>query len=223
MQFARGAGEQHKPGVAASGAVGIWRKLEGESRSGPVAIDEDPCAFGNVGLHLGPGGDGASARGEVIADPLLDFRGMDQAASEEGGDPFPGEVVTRGAKASRGEDKVRPAQRFANGGLDVLRPIRNRHLAGNGPPEIGEAPSEPLLMGVQDPTQQQFASGIDQFDVHAEQGTAKRPGRQRAFTTGVGRDRGREGSAFPVRSPAVPQFGTRGLPAQDQHPPEGHP
>ena len=178
-----------------------------------MAIDEDPCAFGNVGLHLGRAGTARPARakwwirssisGEWIRRRPRRAAIRSQVRSSPVG-PRPPVV-----------DKVRPAQRFANGGLDVLRPIRNRHLAGNGPPRSARGAVRAIADGCSgsDPATVRF--GIDQFDVHAGAGvrrSARAPARLH--------DRGGAGLAeggfgVPGEIPSRSTIWDTGLPAQD--------
>jgi hypothetical protein len=51
--------------------------------------------------------------------------------------------------------------------LDFAGGIRHGDLALDGVAEVGESAAEPLLMGVEHASEQQFAAGVDEFDIHA--------------------------------------------------------
>ena len=101
------------------------------------------------------------------------------------------QIVGSRAEAAGGDDQIRAAQRFANGGLDVVRRVRHGHLAGHDITEIGEAAAEPLLVRVEHATEHQFAAGVEQFDVHPRE-FPRRDDAWQVFAFGIRPSRGKK-------------------------------
>ncbi|MCZ7641197.1 MAG: hypothetical protein M5U12_37195 [Verrucomicrobia bacterium] len=94
-----------------------------------------------------------------------DGRVFPQGPAEEFGDGVSREVIRGRAQAAGGDDQVGPSQRVTHGLLNGGRAIRDGHLALDHVAGIGKLAAEPLLVGVQDAAQHQFAPRIEDLEV----------------------------------------------------------
>ena len=79
---------------------------------------------------------------------------------------IPRDVVGSRPESAGDNHQLRPGQRLAHRLLDVVRSVRHGHLARDDGAAIGEAAADPLLVRVQNAAEQQFAAGVDEFNVH---------------------------------------------------------
>lgn len=117
-------------------------------------------------MDAGFGGHRTIANGEEFFDMRNDFGIFNEAFSEKGGDLIAGDVVGSWAEAAGGDDEIGGGKRIGNRANNVFGAIADRHLAANGVAAIRELAAEPLLVGVENEPEHEFAAGVDDFNDH---------------------------------------------------------
>lgn len=85
---------------------------------------------------------------------------------KEFGDQVPGAIVRSWAQATSGYDEIGARHRVTNCRLYGGGGVIDCDLARDSVSPLRKLAAEPLLMRVEDVTEHQFASGVDDFDVH---------------------------------------------------------
>ena len=145
----------------------IFVNFHGQPRRGAVRIGQHHGAFGHERLDFVVFRHRQVARRETFLMWSSTAVIQPQFFAEQLRNQIAREVVGGRAEAAGGDDQVRAAQRFTDGGLDVVRRVRHGHLAGHDVTEISQAAAKPLLVRVEHAAEHQFAAGVDEFDVHA--------------------------------------------------------
>src|SRR5262249_42867451 len=87
-----------------------------------------------------------------------------------------GEIIGSRAESTRSNDQICSRERFACCLLDLSSGVGDGYLAGDIIAEVSEAAAEPLLVCVENATQQKLAASIDEFNGHGRRGQCDSPG-----------------------------------------------
>ena len=128
---------------------------------------EHSSTFRHEGLNTGSGRHSAVPVRKKALDVRHDTCVFMQGRSEQVRNSLACDVITSGAEATRRDHQVGPRQTFANRLFDKLCGIRDGHLARDEIAKIRQFAAKPLLMCVENEAQQQFASRVDNLDIHA--------------------------------------------------------
>ena len=82
------------------------------------------------------------------------------------GDALAGEVVTGGTEAAGDDDELGTGDGFADSGLDGFAGVGYGLLMGECVAHTRELLGEPMVVGVEDAPNEEFAAGVDEFHAH---------------------------------------------------------
>ena len=82
------------------------------------------------------------------------------------GDALAGEVVTGGTEAAGDDDELGAGDGFADGDLDGFAGVGYGLLMGECVAHTRELLGEPMVVGVEDAPNEEFAAGVDEFHAH---------------------------------------------------------
>ena len=85
---------------------------------------------------------------------------------EQLGNALAGKVVTGWAKAAGDEDQLGASNGFTCGGLDGVAGVGHGLLMSERVARAGELLGEPMVMGVENAPEKEFAAGVDEFHAH---------------------------------------------------------
>ena len=105
---------------------------------------------------------------EKLFDPGNHRLVLAQFFAEQFRDHIPGEIIRSGAEAAGDDDEISAFEGFADGLLDGGAGVGNGDLTGDFVGGISELSTEPLVMGVENQPEHEFAAGIDDFDDHGK-------------------------------------------------------
>ena len=103
---------------------------------------------------------------EMGGDAGAGFGVFFQGEIKQLGDTLAGEVVTGGAKAASDDDEFGAGDGFADGGLDGFAGVGHGLLMGECIAGARELLGEPMVVGVEDAPNEEFAAGVDEFHAH---------------------------------------------------------
>jgi hypothetical protein len=89
-----------------------------------------------------------------------------QSASEQLRDHVAGTIIARRAQPSGGDDKVRRLESFGQNGADFRRGVIDGNLPVDQVAVVGQLSAKPLLMRIQDATQHQLGSRVNNENRH---------------------------------------------------------
>ena len=168
LHFGRHAGQADQGGDFALAG----RQIHDQARGGAVGVEE---RFGphREERHLAPGlvqvGAVAGAdRGDVLvtfADHFKRGRVLVLLEFVGPGDGPKGHIIVGRPKAAGGDDQARPpAQRVAEGILDLVVFVAQDHHTADLGPERGDLADEPMRVGIKDLADQQFVADGEDLD-----------------------------------------------------------
>lgn len=174
VEFARGAREEEEVRKVILG----WQ-VESGCSSG--RIGEQGGTFRDQALPSIVVGHGVTAtfhiRGQRGDEVLVDPEGE---IIESGGD-FAGHVVRGRPESAGGDDDVSAPRCFKR--LADWITVRDSYLTGQSEADRAEFSSDVGSVGIDDLTEQELGSGIDQFDVHVARSTGEAPRAKRECLT----------------------------------------
>ena len=131
-----------------------------------MVIAQHGGATGHLGLHKHSFVQGAVAVFEMGGDASTSFGVFFQGEIKQLSDTLAGKVVTGGAKAASDNDEFGADDGFADGGLDGFACVGHGLLMGEYIAGACELLGEPMVVGVEDAPNEEFAAGVDEFHAH---------------------------------------------------------
>ena len=131
-----------------------------------MVVTQNGGARGHLGLNEHRFAQGAVAVFEIGGDAGTSFGVFFERQIQQFGNALAGEVVTGGAETAGDDDELGVGDGFADGGLNGFAGVGYDLLMGERVAHTCELLGEPMVVGVENATNKEFATGVDEFHAH---------------------------------------------------------